>query len=276
MIFCKELNREFDNKENLFKSLKESKKDIIGLKKAQVFKSYEKGVSVKSKCIDVSKTTSINKELFNDNDYYYIAVNTTGVVDSHGDLHVKGIWNKTAKEQNGKNYLVDTHVMSLNTTIARKESVEMFVAEIPFYMVGKNYEGSTEALIYKVHKNKVINKIAKEWMDSGEDIEASVRMKYVNVDLAMNSNNPEDEAEKGNYDKYIGQVANKEELAGLDYFWVVKEAKNEGESSLVLQGSNSATGQIQENTIEPFTDTHEIKEAVIEDTSIDSNFFNTI
>lgn len=268
MIECKELNTNFETKEQLFKALRGAKKDIIGLKKAQVYKSYKKGSSVKSRCLDASKLSETHKELFKDDNHYYIAVNTTGVVDSHSDLHVKGIWNKTAKEQNRKNYLVDTHYMSMYTTIARKEYVEIFVAEVPFSMVGKNYEGNTEALIYKVPKDKVSN-LAKEWLDSGDSIEASVRMKYVNVDLAMNSDDPEDEAEKANFDSYVNQIANKSEIEELKYFWIVKEAKNIDESSLVLKASNTATGQIQ---FEPSQDTQSKMEAV-EDTSAIVNFY---
>ena len=275
MIVCKELNKSFDTKEELFKALKENKDQLITAKKSEVLKSYEKGVSVKTKSIDVSKlSNSANKEGFKDDNYYYIAVNTTGILDSHKDLHVKGIWNKTAKEQNRKNYLVDTHVMSMNTTIARKENVEMFVSEIPFSAIGKSYEGNTEALIYKVPKDKIINPLAKEWLESGDDIEASVRMQYVNIKLALNSDSREDEVEKMNYDNYLDQIANKSDFESIDYFWVVKEAKNQGESSLVLQGSNGATGPVQVNN-EPSKDTHENKEAV-KDTSDLINFYNNI
>ena len=42
--------------------------------------------------------------------YHYIAVNTTNILDSHGDLHVKGLWNKSVKDQQGKNYLVTDHI----------------------------------------------------------------------------------------------------------------------------------------------------------------------
>lgn len=262
MIVCKELDRTFETKEELFKALKENKDQLITAKKAQILKSCEKGTSVKTKSIDVSKfTNQAIKNEFKDDNYYYIAVNTTGILDSHKDLHVKGIWNKTAKEQNRKNYLVDTHVMSMNTTIARKEHVEMFVADIPFSSIGKSYEGNTEALIYKVPKDKIISPLAKEWLESGDDIEASVRMQYVNIKLALNSDSIEDEAEKANYDNYLNQISNKSDFDSIDYFWVVKEAKNQGESSLVLQGSNGATGQVQVNN-EPSKDTQENKEAV--------------
>jgi len=249
MIFCKELNREFVDKKGMFTALKGAKDQIISKKKSQVYKSFEKGISVKAKPIDITKVSETIKEDFKDNNYYYIVVNTTKILDSHIDLHVDGIWNRTAKNQNGRNYLVDTHDMSMMTTIARKENVEILVQEIPFSLIGSRLKGNTQALIYKIPKDKIVMPLAKEWLDSGDDIEASVRMQYVQIELAMDSESPEDEFYKSNFDEYVNQIANKsdyeEEYGEISYFWVVKEAKNTGESSLVLQGSNSETGQIQ-------------------------------
>lgn len=272
MIYCKELNKSFDNKQGLFKALKLCKKDIISGKKSEIYKSCEKDpkIAVKANKLDISKVEGATKGLFSDKDYHYIAVNTTKILDSHGDLHVNGIWNKTAKEQNRKNALVDTHEMSLKTTIARRKDVEMFVADIPFSMIGKEYEGNTEALIYKVHKEDVREEY-KEFLEDGSDIEASVRMQYVTIELAMNSEDDEDYKEKQNFDNNINQISNKNDFEDINYFWVIKEAKNIGESSLVLQGSNHATGVINE----PSNDTQEEKEAVKTDTSA-SEFYKLL
>jgi hypothetical protein len=128
-----------------------------------------------------------------------------------------------------------------------KEDISMFTAEIPFSLIGKNYDGDTYALIYKVAKNRIVNKDAKEWLNDGYSLEASVRMQYVKIELAVNTNDTDSVKEKETFDKYIDVIANKNEFKDLDYFWVVKEAKNVQESSLVMFGSNSATGTIQEN-----------------------------
>ena len=261
MILCKELNREFETKQDLFKALRENHKEIISLKKAKIQKSIEKKASVKSRLISKALT---NKQEFQDENICYIVVNTTKVLDSHLDLHIDGLWDKTARERNRKNYLVDSHKMTVQTTIARKEHVEIMVEEIPFEMVGKDYGGNTEALIYKVPKNRIIDPKAKEWLESGDAIEASVRMQYVQIEFAMNSELPEDELFKERFDRYIGQIANKdefeEEFGEITYFWIVKEAKNVNESSLVLMGSNPATGNINQyddNRNEPRKGTHD-------------------
>jgi len=249
MIHCSELNKDFETKEALFDALRSVHKEIITRKKEQIYKSCEKGSSLTAKPIDPLKLSDSIKNLAIDSDYYYIAVNTTKILDSHKDLHLNGIWNKTVKEQQGKVYLVADHKLELDKTIAKREYIEMFTANIPFALLGKPYEGDTEALIYKIRKDKIINKAAKEWLDSGDAIEASVRMQYVDMMFAANSNKEEDKQFKSNYDKYINEIANKEDFEDeILYFWPIKQAKNKFESSLVLFGSNNTTGLITEET----------------------------
>lgn len=248
MYICKELNKEFETKKELITNLRKYKDDIISFKKAQIYKSCDKGTGIVSKPIEPTKLGDQVKGIVIDNDFYYIAVNSTRILDSHDDLHLNGIWNKTVKEQQGKIYLVADHDLKLDQTIARKEHIEIFVAEIPFAILNKPYSGNTEALIYKVRKDKIINKVAKEWLDSGDSIEASVRMQYVDIAFALNSDDKEDVLFKANYDKYIKSIANIDDFdTEIIYFWVVTQAKNVLESSLVLFGSNSTTGQIIES-----------------------------
>lgn len=244
MIHCKELNKNFEDKTLMFKELVLNKDEIIAFKKSQIQKSCDKGNSVIAKVLDPSKLTDQVKGIKFDDNHYYIAVNSTKILDSHEDLHLNGIWDVTVKAQQGKNYLVDTHVLSVGTTIARKEYIEMIIATVPFAMVGKSYKGDTQVLIYKIPKDKIIDQKAKEWLDSGDDIEASVRMQYVTIEFCLDSDDKEDVTFKANYDKYYPMIANKDDFEEIFYFWAVSEAKNINESSLVLFGSNGATGQM--------------------------------
>jgi hypothetical protein len=250
MIYCKELDKSFETKEQMFKELMVNKEFIIKEKTSNILKSCEKGLSVVANQDAIFKALETNKALKLDNDYYYFVVNSSNILDSHRDLHVKGNWDKSVKEQQGKVYLVFDHQLKRNEIIAMKEDITMFTAEIPFSLIGKNYDGDTYALIYKVAKNRIVNKEAKEWLNDGYSLEASVRMQYVKIELAVNTNDSDSVKEKETFDKYIDVIANKNEFKDLDYFWVVKEAKNVQESSLVMFGSNSATGTIQENKTE--------------------------
>jgi hypothetical protein len=256
-------DKTFATKEDLFVELRKSHADLIAFKKADIQKSYEKGASVT--CRVLKQSDSI-KALTIDPAYYYIAVNTTWILDSHEDLHVDGIWSKSVKEQQGQNYLVCDHELTIDDTIVRKEYVEMLIVDMPFALLGKAYGGNTQALVYKVAKDKVIHAKAKEWLESGDAIEASVRMQYVTILFAMDSNDPEDVTLKKNYDNYIGKIANKDDFEYIPYFFIIIEAKNVRESSLVIAGSNPATGNIKDN--EPSKDTQDKQEQPPVDTRI--------
>lgn len=268
MIFCKELDTNFENKEQLFKALKDNKDKIINIKKKSIYTGYNvqnpedskqtvSNSQIKLKALD--KTAS--KELFEDQNYYYFVVNTTNILDSHRDLHVTGIWNKSAKEQSGKNYLVDTHSLTIKDVIAYPEDVIIFVATIPFKALNYDYKGDTEALIYKVLKNNIVGKEIKEAIESGKTMQASVKMQYVKIDLAMNSDSEDDKVELMNFNNYKDQIANISDFTEEpSYFFIVKEAKNIHESSLVPFGSNHVTGIINNTNVEPLKDTQQNKD----------------
>ena len=271
-IYCKELDKEFNSKEELFKALADNETFIHDAKKSQVYKSFEKGLQVVTDQKQIEKAfDSTEKGIKFDSDYYYFVVNSANFLDSHSDVHVDGNWNKSVKDQQGKVYLVFDHSLKRSDIIAMKKDVEMFTAKISWDMLGKNYDGETYSLIYKVKKDKIVNKEAKEWLEQGHELEASVRMQYVKIETAFNSTNPDYSKQKEVYDTYYPQIANKSDFEEIEYFWVVKEAKNVMESSLVLFGSNSATGivnnenkseadKITPEIIEPSNDTQQIEE----------------
>ena len=261
-IYCKELDKNFNSKEELFKALAENETFIHDAKKSQVYKSFEKGLQVITDQKQIEKAfDATEKGIKFDSDYYYFVVNSANFLDSHSDVHVDGNWNKNVKDQQGKVYLVFDHSLKRSDIIAMKKDVEMFTAKISWDMLGKSYEGETYSLIYKVKKDKIVNKEAKEWLEEGHELEASVRMQYIKIETAFNSTNPDYSKQKEVYDTYYPQIANKEDFEEIEYFWVVKEAKNVMESSLVLFGSNSATGIVNnENKSEAVDDTTETKE----------------
>ena len=241
-------DKEFANKEDLFKSLKENLSVIEDQKKAKIYESYKKGQSINMKAIDISKfDIEQQKALKLDDNYYYVAFNSTRILDNHDDVHIDGIWKKTIQEKQFKNYVVTDHELEVLNTVVRKEYVEIFTAKVPFSILGKTYNGNTEILIYKFPKDKVQIPIVKEWLDSGDELQGSVRMKYIKFLFCMDSNDPDDVELKTNYDKYYEYIANKEDFEYIPYYFAILEASNEKESSFVLYGSNQVTGQINNN-----------------------------
>ena len=248
-------NKSFESKEELFKAMRENLDLIIASKTAKIQKSCNKGLGVKCKKIDLSKYQEQNKDLLIDEKYYYIAVNSTRILDSHDDVHYDGIWDRTIDQIKGKNYLVADHKLEVLSTIVTKENIEIFTAIVPFSAIGKSYEGLTQILIYKFPKDKVMIKSIADWLESGDDIEASVRMQYIKIVSCFDSKDPEDAESKANYDNYIGMIANKSDFDYIPYFFVIKEAKNCKESSLVPFGSNSSTGKLKE--VDSLKSTHD-------------------
>lgn len=246
--------KDFSSKDAVIAYVKENLTQIIDFKKSVEQKSIDKGIAVSCKSLNGLRLEVSEKAIKTDNDYYYIAVNTTNILDTHDDLHVNGIWNKTVKDQQGKNYLVDSHELTISNTIVRKEHIEIFVAKVTFASLNLPYPGSTQVLVYKFRKDKVIDQKVKDWLDSGDAIQASVRMQYVDLKFALDSNAPEDAVAKKNYTDYYPLIANKDDFEYIPYFFIITEAKNVRESSLLPFGSNSSTGNIIKE-IEPSEDT---------------------
>ena len=260
--------KEFSTKEDLFKALKENLSIIEDQKKGKIYESYKKGQSINMKAIDISKfDIEQQKALKLDDNFYYVAFNSTRILDSHEDVHIDGLWKKTIQEKQFKNYVVTDHELEVLNTVVRKEYVEIFTAKVPFSILGKNYNGNTEILIYKFPKDKVQIPVVKEWLESGDELQGSVRMKYIKLLFCMDSNDPDDAEFKANYTKYYEYIANKEDFEYIPYFFAILEASNEKESSFVLYGSNSVTGQVvTENKSEAVNITSEIKEEPSKDT----------
>ena len=79
-------------------------------------------------------------------------------------------------------------------------------------------------------------------------IEDSVRMQYVKILLAIDSEEKEDKEFKKKFDKHINDIANKEVAIDRGFFWGVSEAKIIKEGSMVLFGSNEVTPLIHSNS----------------------------
>ena len=275
MIYCKELNKEFESKSDLFKALVENESFIIDAKKSQVYKSFEKGLQVVSDQKTIEKAfNDSEKGIKFDSDYYYFVVNSANYLDSHNDMHVDGNWNKSVKDQNGKVYLVWHHDFSkTENIIAFPEDIEMMTSKVAWSLLGKYYEGETYSLIYKVKKDKIVNENISKWLKEGRKLQLSVRMQYIKLETAFNSDDSDYAKQTENYQKYYPLIANKDEFKQIEYFFIVKEAKNVMESSLLPFGSNSATAEISqtENKSEADNITSEQEEPSIDTQKVEQS-----
>ena len=272
MIIAKEFpGKQFATKQELFKALREAKADLMATKKMTVKEADAvviappitdtKGEVIKADTVEDTEISELKAEL---------VINTTNLMDSHSDVHLKGIWNKSAKEIKDP-YLLQEHQMKFDKIIS--DNVTTSVQIKTWKELGFKFDGDTEALVFSANIKKNRNEFMFNQYAKGFVKEHSVGMRYVKLELAINSDSKWDKEEKDVWDKYIDQIANKEVAEGQGYFWAVQEAKIV-EGSAVVKGSNPATPTISVEAVkdtsisnEPSDDTQKTTDEV-KDTSL--------
>ena len=176
-------------------------------------------------------------------------INTTNIMDSHDDVHLDGLWNKSLKENKMIMHLQE-HEMKFDKVISDGADLDVTVQEFTWKELGYPYEGKTQALVFdstvKIDRNPFM---FKQYLN-GRVKNHSVGMRYVKLELAVNDEDYKEEFAVWN--KYIDIVANREDAEKQGYFWAVQEAKVI-EGSAVPIGSNQATPTLE--ITEPSKDT---------------------
>lgn len=232
---------------DIFKHLKDNKDALIAEKKFKIKQadsvSYNvplanpKGEAIKSGLTDSNADIETIKA--------QVVINTTNLLDSHGDVHIPGIWNKSLKEIK-RVYLLQEHQMKFDKIIT--DNVKPSAKTISWSELGfPEFKGNTQALIFDCEINSDRNEYMFEQYLKGYVNNHSIGMQYVNLFLCINSDEKYYREEKDNWDKYITEVANSEKAIEQGYFWAVTEAKII-EGSAVPIGSNYATPTISVNT----------------------------
>lgn len=238
MPFCKELKKDFATKKEMFHALKEAKDEIIGLKKGTIKESDPVAFNIKSTAVTKADNESTTLSV---GDTIYPVINTTNYLDSHGDVHIDGIWDLSVKDQKNKIYYIINHDLEIGKVIGYPRDVEIMVKEMTWTELGLSYQGSTQALIYGV---KLTDKSNKDFLAAAldkEDLQNSVRMRYINFTLCIDSTDAEFATENANFYKYLPKIANKDKALDIGYYWAIQQAAIEKEGSAVLFGSNDAT-----------------------------------
>lgn len=165
-------------------------------------------------------------------------INTCGVYDSHGDVHISGLWKKSLQE-NKDLMLLQEHNMKFMYLIS--DEVVGKARTVSWKKLGyPQYKGSTQALVFDSDLSESENTFMVNKYRKGKVKNHSVGMRYVRGVLCVNSEDSYWEKEKENWDKYIDQVINPEAMGSRNMFYAVIEAKVI-EGSAVLIGSNRIT-----------------------------------
>lgn len=238
----------FSNKSELFKFLKDNKQTLISekkfnLKKADainytvpVFNSHGEVVKSAGDILGSVDLETIKAQ---------VVINTTNILDSHGDVHIPGLWKKSLSESKSL-YLLQEHQMKFDSVITDKLTAS--TASLTWKELGfPKFKGVTEALVFDCEIDSDRNEFMFEQYLKGYVKNHSVGMRYVNLFLCLNSEEKYYREEKDNWDKYISQVVNQQDAIDNGFFWAVTEAKII-EGSAVVCGSNYATPTISVTT----------------------------
>jgi hypothetical protein len=232
----------FSTQKELINFLVENKHTIKAQKKAQV-----KHSDAISALFYNDKTNAVkqNEAFEPDGDEFKVqaVINTTNFMDSHDDVHVRGIWDKTLKQNNSLMHLQE-HEMKFDKIIADSSDLDAYVKEISWEKLGFEYSGFTQALIYDSTIKRSRNQFMFDQYSKGFVKNHSVGMQYVQLELAVNDDSFEEEYKV--WKNYFDKIANKELAEYKGYFWVVREAKLI-EGSAVPIGSNVATPTLDNN-----------------------------
>lgn len=230
--------RTFATKKELFKYLVENKDEIVNLKRAA--KKFADVVDLTA--FDVEQTATKGKYAYENNKEAgtlkrTIVANTYNWLDSHGDVHLSGIFSKSISERSTKIPHLHDHIFELDARVGKPLSFSE--KQISWRELGVGKTGMTEALFMESEIRKSYNdKVYNDYLNDEID-QHSVAMSYVQMSLAVNDSE-EYPNEYKVWTDVIKLIGNRKEAEAQGYFWAVSEAKL-FEVSAVLLGSNELT-----------------------------------
>jgi len=228
-----------------------NKVELMNIKKLAI--KHSDGVSNQPIKTNSELVKAIQLPNEDDNAIQKVIANTYYWMDSHYDVHVKGIFTKSIKENANKIYHLDNHDSS-NGFRSKVGNVKSIVEQpIPWSSLGVNKSGETIALIGSTELIEDYNCQVFDAYNKGEIDQHSVGMIYVDMVLAVNS--PEYVEEFKVWNEIFPLLGNQSEATKVGYFWVIKQAKLKEFSCVLWDGSNSLTPAIKTD-IEPSKDTH--------------------
>ncbi len=233
---------EFKNKDELIDFLVENKSSLMAQKKGEP--KHADAMSVlyydsKDETVKANNPFEPNEDI----NKVKVVINTSNIMDSHDDVHIKGLWNKSLKENKLIMHLQE-HKMAFDKIISDGKDLKAFVKTMTWKELGFKFEGETQALIFDSTIKQSRNPFMFDQYAKGFVKNHSVGMRYIKMELAINNEGYDKEFEV--WEKYIDSIANKDLAEEKGFFWAIKEAKII-EGSAVPIGSNTATPTLDNN-----------------------------
>ena len=249
----------FETEKELFDHIVKEEDAIFTQAKMQLKKADGFGFTPKLLKKEFSeKGASVDDLLAKDVLEATLIINTTNVIDSHKDLHIPGLWDKSLNE-NKRVLHLEEHKRGFANIISKGEDLKAYTETVTWKSLGFDMEGKTEALTFDSNIRKNQHAFMHEQYAKGYVDEHSVGMQYVKMATCINDEDYP--VQKENWDKYIKLAANPEVLGKEKLFWAITEAKVI-EGSAVPLGSNS------------FTPTQSIKQEPTKEETNKADFLN--
>lgn len=211
-----------------------NKEDLIECKKSTIKFCDEVGGLFISK---VLTTKAVNGSTDTDNEISRTIVgNTYNWMDSHDDVHLDNVFGASIAQKGDRVRHFHDHIQQLSARVGVPQRV--YEEKISWTDLGVNKMGQTMSLLMDSRIKRAMNPMIFDDYKEGNIDQHSVGMRYIKIDLAVN--NPDNKEEYALWNKYIGQIGNRERAEEKGYFWAVKEAALM-EVSCVLEGSNELT-----------------------------------
>lgn len=180
-------------------------------------------------------------------------INTTNVIDSHMDLHLIDIWNKTVKD-NPYSHHLKQHERVFESVLSSK--ARSYNERMNFKDIGVNADMEMIANINHFVLSKSEHPFMFNKYINGEVTQHSIGMMYVDYDIAWYDEDSKKEMDFFNEMKAL--AINPEVADEAGYLWVHREAKKR-EGSAVVFGSNPITPTLYVKNYEPQSSTYKME-----------------
>ncbi len=245
-------DKKFVDKMDMTRFIKKNYDDLLKIKKAE-YKTDSTPI-LKSELF-TKEFTPIIEDITSDIIEVKTVINSTNIIDSHLDLHMKDIWNKTVVD-NPYSHHLKQHENKFESVISNK--AKSFNEPMNFNELGLNVDFNTTANINQFTLERSKMEFMFDAYKNGDVEQHSVGMMYVSLDIAYYD---EDSQKQMDYFNEMKELAVNPEVADeYGYIWVVHEAKKR-EGSAVVFGSNSVTPTLYVKNYEPSNNTHKAEAA---------------
>ena len=227
-----------ENKEQLLSQKKSETKEADGIGLDYIVIKDDNGIELnKDNVIKLHKSTP-NTLLEKDMIEVKVVINTTNIMDSHKDVHIPGLWDKSLSENKRIMHIQEHKFHEFKSIISSGNDLIATVKMYNWKELSLKTKGKTQTLKFQSKVRKKRNEYMFGLYAKGLVDNHSVGMRYVKLVLCINDEDYR--AEKETWDKYYPKIVNNDEANKHGYFWAVTETKVI-ESSAVPNGSNPIT-----------------------------------